>query len=654
MNGEQQSHDAQKTLTDLRDHLARHDKPIAFLFGAGTSCSVSVPDGGAGAKKPLIPAVPGLTAACKKDGADLGEKYAKAWASMEAQCVEAKQDPHVENILSRLRMMLNAIGKDDTLSGLKMDELEKLEECVRKTIARLVTPDLMGLPADFPHRKFARWLAKTSRKACVEIFTVNYDVLIEHALESERVPVFDGFVGSYRPFFLADSLRRAEAAPGAHWTRLWKMHGSVTWRRIEQDGRARVVRGEPDMAGEMILPSFQKYDESRQQPYAAAKLQIDRVEIRRRNLIAPEELPLDRNVSTCLGARRIVYDEGDYPKCFEMAVAEIDYESIKRKRHTAATRGKYLGIGYSNHVEQTAIGPYEDARVSLDLGGKLTVFSPVVAMGQGTEITLRQIAADEIGFDIGAIEIRFGNTDELPDAIGAFASRGAAIGGSAVRQATRAAKETMLDRLASQMNCRRDELRWESGGIVGPSITDGPLSIEAALARLQLASTSPIEGKFRLENIEASYSYAAHIALVEIDMETFKISVPQYVVAHDCGTVINPLLVEGQIVGGVVQGLGGMLREHLQYDENGRLNARGLMDYVLPGIGDLPQDFRILHMETPSTIAQFGVRGVGEGGVTGCYGAIATAVADALRTTGANIRGSGPYLPAMLYSLAHN
>ncbi|WP_247282241.1 MULTISPECIES: SIR2 family protein [unclassified Bradyrhizobium] len=269
MNGEQQSHDAQKTLTDLRDHLARHDKPIAFFFGAGTSCSVRVPTGDGAPAQPLIPAVPGLTAACKKDGADLGEKYAKAWALMEAQCVEAKQDPHVENILSRLRMMLNAIGKDDTLSGLKTDELEKLEESVRKTIARLVTPDLKGLPTDFPHRKLARWLAKTSRKACVEIFTVNYDVLIEHGLESERVPVFDGFVGSYQPFFLADSLRRAETAPGPHWTRLWKMHGSVTWRRIEQDGRMRVVRGDPDLAGEMILPSSQKYDESRQQPYAA-------------------------------------------------------------------------------------------------------------------------------------------------------------------------------------------------------------------------------------------------------------------------------------------------------------------------------------------------------------------------------------------------
>jgi hypothetical protein len=106
--------------------------------------------------------------------------------------------------------MINAIGKDDTLSGLKTDELKKLKKSVRKTIARLVTPDLTGLSPDFPHRNFARWLAKTSRKACVEIFTVNYDVLIEHALESERVPIFDGFVGSYRPFFHPDSLRRAE------------------------------------------------------------------------------------------------------------------------------------------------------------------------------------------------------------------------------------------------------------------------------------------------------------------------------------------------------------------------------------------------------------------------------------------------------------
>ncbi|MDE2465786.1 MAG: SIR2 family protein [Alphaproteobacteria bacterium] len=262
-----QPHDAHKTLSDLRDHLARHDKPIAFLFGAGTSCSVLIPSGAHGKQQPLIPAVLGLTASCKKDVGALGEKFKAAWAAIETRCKDNTQDPNVENVLSRLRMMLSAVGKSDTLAGLNPAELMNMEECVRKTIARLVTPDLKQLPADFPHSKFARWLAKTSRKRPVEIYTVNYDVLIEHALELERIPVFDGFVGCYQPFFHADSVRRPETMPGANWARLWKMHGSVTWRRVEQNGHVRVIRGEPDAAGEMILPSFQKYDESRQQPY---------------------------------------------------------------------------------------------------------------------------------------------------------------------------------------------------------------------------------------------------------------------------------------------------------------------------------------------------------------------------------------------------
>jgi hypothetical protein len=268
MSAHAPQHDAQKALADLRDHLARHDKPIAFFFGAGTSCAVPVPDGG-GQSKPLIPAVAGLTTLCKQNAAEMGEKYATAWAAIETQCAVNGQPPNVENILSRLRMMLSAIGQNDTLAGLKTDDLKTLEECVRKSIAGIVTPDLAQLPPDFLHRLFARWLSKTARKHPVEIFTINYDVLIEHALEAERVPFFDGFVGAYQPFFHPDSLRRPEAAPGAVWSRLWKMHGSVTWRRTEHGGRPRVIRGAPDPAGEMILPSFQKYDESRQQPYSA-------------------------------------------------------------------------------------------------------------------------------------------------------------------------------------------------------------------------------------------------------------------------------------------------------------------------------------------------------------------------------------------------
>lgn len=269
MTPQKQHHDPQKALSDLRDHLARHDKPIAFYFGAGTSCAVRVTSGSDGGNRPLIPAVAELTSLCRADAEKLGEKFLGAWDSVQAQCVENEQDPNVENVLSRLRMMLGAVGGADTLAGLNKNEIARLEECVRKTIARLVTPGLGEIPTDFPHRKLARWLAKASRQSPVEIFTVNYDVLIEHGLEAERIPTFDGFVGSYQPFFHADSLRRPEAAPGANWVRLWKMHGSVTWRRVLHEGRVRIVRSAPDPSGEMIFPSYQKYDESRQQPYSA-------------------------------------------------------------------------------------------------------------------------------------------------------------------------------------------------------------------------------------------------------------------------------------------------------------------------------------------------------------------------------------------------
>ena len=269
MMKDQNPHDAQKTLSDLRDHLARHDKPIAFFFGAGTSCAVKISEHAGKVEKPLIPAVAELTRICHNEADKLGDKYKQAWQMIDTQCKENGQDPNIENILSRLHMMLGAIGNNDTLSGLGKDEIKTLEENVRKTIARLVTPGLEKISDSYPHQKFSRWLVKTLRQSPVEIFTVNYDVLFEYALEAERIPIFDGFVGSYRPFFNADSLRQKESAPGANWVRLWKMHGSVTWRRIEENGRFRVVRGNPDTAGEMIYPSFQKYDESRQQPYSA-------------------------------------------------------------------------------------------------------------------------------------------------------------------------------------------------------------------------------------------------------------------------------------------------------------------------------------------------------------------------------------------------
>ncbi len=264
------THDAEKLLGDLRDHLARHDKPIAFLFGAGTSCAVKVASAQDDAEaSSLIPDVVGLTQCCATAAVAMGESYASAWEHILTECERGKPNPNIEDVLSRLRMMLEAIGESDTLAGLPKADLIKLEETVRKEIAKAVNPPTEHVLDALPHRRFAQWLTRVTRQHPIEIFTVNYDILFELALEAERVPVFDGFVGSYQPFFHADSVRRADSAPGINWTRLWKMHGSVTWRKAEVDGRVRVVRGEPSEAGEMILPSFQKYDESRQQPYAA-------------------------------------------------------------------------------------------------------------------------------------------------------------------------------------------------------------------------------------------------------------------------------------------------------------------------------------------------------------------------------------------------
>ena len=270
MNRDNVMHDAERLLFDLRDHLARHDKRVAFLFGAGTSCAIRIPSPDEGKTDvPLIPDVAALTALCESTVKAEGTAYAEAWDSIWSRCKETNRTPNVEDVLSRLRMMLGAIGASETLAGLSKTELTNLEELLRREIAKVANPQVVDVVGTLPHRRFARWLIKVARQHAVEVFTVNYDILFELALEVERVPIFDGFVGSYQPFFHPDSLRHKEWAPGENYTRLWKMHGSVTWRREMIEGRIRIVRGNPDQSGEMILPSFQKYDESRQQPYVA-------------------------------------------------------------------------------------------------------------------------------------------------------------------------------------------------------------------------------------------------------------------------------------------------------------------------------------------------------------------------------------------------
>ena len=382
---------------------------------------------------------------------------------------------------------------------------------------------------------------------------------------------------------------------------------------------------------------------------AAQRLAIDRAEIRRRNLIQPNELPLDRGRTDFADAGRIVYDEGDYPRCLEAALIRAEYEQFESERREAAERGKLRGLGISMYVEITAVGPFETARITLQPDGTILLYSSIMPIGQGSETTQRQLVAEELGITMEEIAIRQGDTDEVPDGVGTFASRGAAVGGGVGRMAARQLVETILNDLAAELACDRAALAWEAGGVTLPDgfIPMAEIPVRLAMLR-QAAQPEKIEARYRLEVLRPSYSYAAHIAVLEIDPETGRMEIPRYTVAHDCGKIVNPLLVEGQIVGGVVQGIGAVLRERLVYNAGGDLQTRAMMDYVLPGASDVPADFRLWHMETPTSLNPFGMRGVGEGGTIGAHAAIANAVADALRDYDVTVDGSGPFTPTWI------
>lgn len=273
--------DPRREIEKLRSHLASHDKPIVFLIGAGASCAVEGTDGAQ-----LIPAIGDLGNRCRDAVHKLGGDYVTAWASIVAE-IESRRPCNIEEILSSVRRKIAAVGPGDRLAGLDHDELMRFEGAIRRSIAEAATPAEVRVPVALPqHHQLARWIRRTDRSVPVEIFTTNYDTLLERGLEDERVAHFDGFVGSRRPFFLGASLEHDSFAPGSRWARLWKVHGSVNWSWDGRDDvRRRIVRGSEGVDGELILPSSHKYDESRKQPYTAMLERLKRVLLEREDVL---------------------------------------------------------------------------------------------------------------------------------------------------------------------------------------------------------------------------------------------------------------------------------------------------------------------------------------------------------------------------------
>ncbi len=397
---------------------------------------------------------------------------------------------------------------------------------------------------------------------------------------------------------------------------------------------------------------------------AAARLELDRADIRRRNLLPPDAFPVDRGVAYP-GCGPVVYDSGNYPALLDSTLAAIGYDDFAVRRAPGAARGQSaaqrepdevsFGIGLSFVVEMTSGGGGEPARLRLMPNGRLQLYSGITAIGQGSETTMAQILSDHLGCPADMIEVLAGDTDDSPNAPGTFASRGATMGGNAACKAGDALIREARKLAAELRGVKVDEITWQHGALRAAGC-DRPWTLssllhEAGLRGLDAVRRLDVTAHF--DDSGAGYASACHAAVVSVDRGTGVIRVLDYAVTHDCGRVANPLLVDGQIMGGVLQGLGGCLFEALDYSADGLPLSKTYMDYVLPTAATAPR-FILRHIETPSPLNPLGMKGAGEAGCSGAAGAIVNAIADAL---GAEVKlpgGSGPFTPAVVREILRN
>jgi carbon-monoxide dehydrogenase large subunit len=386
----------------------------------------------------------------------------------------------------------------------------------------------------------------------------------------------------------------------------------------------------------------------------ARQLGLDPAELRRRNLIRPDEMPYDVGLLYRDG-NPLVYDGGDFPDALARALAAADYDRTRAEQRELRGRGVYRGVGMSAYIEGTGIGPYEGATVSLDPAGKVVVATGACSQGQGHETVFAQIAADALSVDLDDVAVVGGDTDAIPFGVGTFASRSMVLAGNAVHATAGEVRRRLLRAAARLLEAAEADLAVEGGRVLVRGSPDRAVPfarlVQACLPTFQ--APAAVEPGFEVTTYQGvptvTYASAVHVAVVEVDAETGRVRLLRYVVAHDCGRVVNPLLVDGQIHGGVAQGVGGGLAEEIAYDRAGQLLTGSLMDYALPRADELPF-VETVHLEHPSPRNPLGVKGVGEGGAISPPAALANAIEDALAPFGVRIT-EGPVTPARLVAL---
>lgn len=388
----------------------------------------------------------------------------------------------------------------------------------------------------------------------------------------------------------------------------------------------------------------------------AREVEMDPADVRLKNLIPAEEMPYDMGINYRDGVP-MVYDSGDFPAQLRKALDAIGYEEWRRRQSAESTTGRRIGIGISAYIEGSGIGPFEAADVKIDATGMVTVSSGSNPHGQSHETTLAQVCADTLSVPVESVTVRAGDTAVIDFGGGTNASRSAVTAGMAVQIAARKVREKAVRLASSLLEVDPSDLVIEDGYAFPAGARDRGLSFHELARAATPARVGSLgdgiepglhEGGFYFPPT-VTFASGTHVAVVEVDDETGFVRLLDYAVVDDCGTMLNPTVVDGQIHGGVAHGIGNALYEEAVYDENGQLLTGTFMDYLLPTSSDVP-DMQVIHDEHPTPLNSLGVKGVGEGGTVSPPAAIANAICDALTDLGVEITEM-PVTPDRLYRL---
>jgi aerobic carbon-monoxide dehydrogenase large subunit len=387
----------------------------------------------------------------------------------------------------------------------------------------------------------------------------------------------------------------------------------------------------------------------------ARELGKDPAEVRRLNFIRPEQFPYK-------SASGNVYDSGNYEAALDKALALAGYQNMRAEQARKRAEGKLLGIGFSTYIEACALGPkgsspvgtYESARVRVEDSGTVMVYTGSSPHGQGGETTFAQIVAEEFGIPVENVMVVHGDTDSTPEGRDTYGSRTTAVGGSAVYTAAQRLKEKMKQISAHMLEASASDVTMEDGkffvaGSPQKSVTFAEVAATANLSNTLAPGIEPgLETTAFWEPEALTYPFGTHICMVEVDPDTGVAEIKRYIAVDDCGRQINPMLVEGQIHGGIAQGIGQAMIEGVEYTDDGQLLTATLTDYALPIAPELPS-FETDSTVTPSPVNPLGVKGVGEAGTIGSTPAVANAVCDALGVAHVDM----PYTSEKLWKIIH-